>query len=68
MRRKTCKTICERAAEYLAEELEELSTFKVECKRSDKQFPYKSPEVSAQVGGYLLEQFPHLQVDVHHPE
>lgn len=56
------------AAEYLAPELEAVSTFKVESKRSDKKFPYKSPEISDQVGGYLLEQFPHLSVDVHKPE
>ena len=60
--------IQERAAEYLADQLEEISTFKVECKRSDKKFPYKSPEISAEVGGFLLEKFPHLQVDVHNPD
>ncbi len=65
---KDLATICQRAGEYLSEELETASTFKVECKRSDKQFPYKSPEVSAEVGHHLLEQFPHLRVDVHHPD
>ena len=60
--------IQERAAEYLADQLEEASTFKVEFKRSDKKFPYKSPEISAEVGGFLLEKFPHLQVDVHNPD
>lgn len=60
--------IQERAAEYLADQLEEISSFKVECKRSDKKFPYKSPEVSAEVGGFLLERFPHLRVDVHNPD
>lgn len=60
--------IQERAAEYLADQLEEAATFKVECRRSDKRFPYKSPEISAEVGGFLLERFPHLRVDVHNPE
>ena len=60
--------IQERSAEYLVDQLEEASTFKVECKRSDKKFPYKSPEISAEVGGFLLEKFPHLQVDVHNPD
>ncbi len=60
--------ICEKAAEYLEEPLEDARTFKVECKRSDKKFPYKSPEVSAQVGAHLLEAFPHLRVDVHSPD
>ena len=40
----------------------------MECKRSDKKFPLKSPEISAEVGGYLLERFPHLRVDVHQPD
>lgn len=60
--------IREKAVEYLREPLEDARTFKVECKRSDKKFPYKSPEISAEVGGYLLEAFPHLRVDVHNPD
>ena len=65
---KDLKSIQELAARYLEEELEEAATFKVECKRSDKKFPLKSPEISAEVGGYLLERFPHLRVDVHQPD
>ena len=56
------------AGEYLADTLEGCRTFKVESKRSDKKFPYTSPEISAEIGGYLLEQFPHLTVDVHEPD
>ncbi len=65
---KNLDKIQEQAAEYLREELEEARSFKVECRRSDKKFPYQSPEISAQVGGYLLERYPHLRVDVHHPD
>lgn len=65
---KDLRKIQERAAEYLARELEAAGSFKVECKRSDKKFPYKSPEISAEVGGYLLEKYPHLRVDVHNPD
>lgn len=56
------------AGEYLAPQLTEAASFKVEAKRSDKKFPLKSPQISATLGGYLGEQFPHLRVDVHHPE
>lgn len=56
------------AAEYLREALLSAKTFKVEAKRADKRFPLTSPQLCAQVGGYLLEQYPHLRVDVHHPE
>ncbi len=56
------------ACEYLKDELDDAETFKVEAKRSDKRFSLKSPEICAQVGGTLLEKFPHLRVDVHSPD
>ncbi len=59
--------ICAGAAEYLNRELSAAGTFKVECRRSDKKFPYRSPEICARVGGYLQEKFPRLRVDVEHP-
>ena len=43
-------------------------SFKVKCRRSDKQYPLTSPEVCMEMGGYLLERFPTLSVDVHDPE
>lgn len=60
--------ILAKAPQYCKAYLEDAKTFKVEAKRSDKRFPYKSPEISAQVGGKLLEACPHLKVDVKHPE
>ena len=53
---------------YLRTQLEEAKTFKVEAKRSDKHFPFKSPEICAEVGGKILEEFPHIKVDVHNPD
>lgn len=43
-------------------------SFKVKSKRSDKHYPYTSPEVCVEMGGYLLERFPELSVDVHNPD
>ena len=65
---KELSAIQKAAAEYLREELLDASTFKVETKRSDKKFAYNSPEISNEVGGYLLEQYPHLSVNVHEPD
>ena len=49
--------------------IEEAKTFKVEAKRSDKKFPLKSPEISAEVGAAILEASGgHKRVDVHHPD
>lgn len=42
-------------------------TFKVETKRGNKRFPMQSPEVSSEVGGYILENIPSLTVDVNNP-
>jgi thiamine biosynthesis protein ThiI len=54
--------------DYLADELGMAKTFKVEAKRSDKKFPLKSPEISRELGGFLLSIFNHLRVDVHNPD
>lgn len=65
---KNMDAIKQASAEYLGEELEAARTFKVEAKRSDKKFPFNSPQICAQVGEYLLEAYPHLTVDVHNPD
>lgn len=65
---KSMEDILTQAPDYLYDELMGAKTFKVESKRSDKKFPLKSPEISATVGGKILEHFPHLKVDVKNPE
>ncbi len=65
---KDMDTILREGPEYLAEQLESARTFKVEAKRSDKRFPMKSPEICAEMGGAVLDKFPHLKVDVHNPD
>lgn len=53
---------------YLADVLADKRTFKVEAKRSDKTFPMDSPALCRELGGDLLEAYPHLTVDVHNPD
>ncbi len=65
---KNLEAIQQATVEYLGEQLRGVKTFKVEAKRADKQFPYQSPEISREVGGYVLSHFPHLRVDVHDPD
>jgi len=57
-----------KAVEYCADALSGARTFKVNAKRSDKAFPMKSPDICAELGGVLLEKFPHLTVDVKEPD
>lgn len=65
---KDMEAIKSAAADYLRRNLLAAKTFKVEAKRSDKRFPLNSPAICAEMGGYLLEQFPNLSVDVHEPD
>lgn len=66
--KKNMDAVLAAAAEYLEGPLSAVKTFKVESKRSDKKFPLKSPQICSEAGGYLLSRFPHLKVDVNHPE
>ena len=43
-------------------------TFKVETKRSNKNFPIPSMEFNQIIGGLLLKNIPNIKVDVHNPD
>ena len=65
---KDMEVILKETPNYLADQLREAKTFKVEGKRADKKFPLTSPELSAEVGGAILSKFSHLKVDVKNPD
>ena len=65
---KDADAMLETAKTYLNDRLLCAKTFKVESKRADKTFPMTSIQLSQYVGGELDEAYPHLKVDVHHPE
>ncbi|MBR6903043.1 MAG: tRNA 4-thiouridine(8) synthase ThiI [Clostridia bacterium] len=65
---KDMDVILSSAPDYLKTTLKNVKTFKVEAKRADKKFPFTSPKICEQLGGKLLETYPHLKVDVHSPE
>lgn len=44
------------------------STFKVETKRGNKQFPMDSLEISRDLGAHILKNVPELSVDVKNPQ
>lgn len=64
---KNLDAIYQAVESYLGEDLDMASSFKVESKRSDKQFPLTSIAISQEIGGRLAEAHPGCQVDVHHP-
>ncbi len=65
---KNMEDIIRVAREYLPNKLGGKRTFKVDAKRSDKKFPLKSPEISAEMGGVILSFGMGLRVDVHNPD
>ena len=65
---KSFADICQQTLDFLSEDLEYAQTFKVEAKRADKSFPMKSPEICRELGARILQRYPHLKVDVEHPD
>lgn len=62
-------TITKEVGDYVEQFYEDKNiTFKVEAKRSNKQYPMTSPEICIEMGAYLLKRFPEMKVDVHNPE
>lgn len=57
--------ICAQGAELLKDCK---GTFKVSARRSDKRYPKDSPQINADMGGYILSKLPHLKVDVRKPD
>ncbi|UOQ86297.1 tRNA uracil 4-sulfurtransferase ThiI [Gracilibacillus salinarum] len=52
----------------LLRETENVQTFKVTTKRSNKEFPIGSQEFNQVLGGHLLVNTDDISVDVHHPD
>ena len=65
---KNMDTILEVVKNDLCPRLYGYKTFKAEAKRSDKRFPLKSPDISAEVGGVVLGNVRGIKVDVKDPE
>lgn len=64
---KDIATIKAQAIEF-ARQYKENDTFKIDVKRSDKNFEYDTFQLQREVGGAVLSETDHLSVDVHHPD
>ncbi len=43
-------------------------TFKVEARRANKRYPVNSMEINCELGEAVLDAYPEMKVDVHHPD
>ena len=66
---KTVEGIMEAAVKFIGDNYPDRNfTFKVDTRRANKAYPKTSMEVDADVGEALLDAYPEMKVDVHHPE
>ena len=56
------------AIKEFTDQVDKVFTFKVDVTRSDKRYPLKSPDISRDIGGYILKNSKNLSVDVHSPQ
>ncbi len=54
--------------QQIVEDENQQRSFKVSTKRSSKDTPLNSPQISAQIGGAILENFPELKVNLTCPD
>lgn len=64
---KDLDAIAKLAIEVIQRDIVLPTTFKVETKRADKNFPLTSQQISSQIAGKILPHIKGLTVDVHHP-
>lgn len=63
------KKLCEKVIAYLGEMYPDKSrTFKVNARRSRKNYPKDSMEINRDMGEAILNAYPQMHVDVHHPD
>lgn len=61
--------LCERVVAYLGEMYpDRQKSFKVNARRSRKNYPKDSMEINRDMGEAILKAFPEMHVDVHHPD
>ena len=65
---KDIESIAALAREVIKKEVKLPTTFKIETKRTDKNYPLKSLEISQQVAHLVLPSFEGLKVEVYKPE
>lgn len=63
------EALSEELVHFIDENYEEKNfSFKVNCRRINKEYPMRSMDVNIEAGAVLLEAFPDLRVDVHKPD
>lgn len=63
------EALCETVISYVDEMCEDKKiTFKVQARRARKNYPLDSNQINMDMGEAILNAFPEIRVDVHHPD
>ena len=61
--------LCDTVVKYIDDVYRDKNkTFKVNARRARKNYPKESMEINADLGAAILEAYPEMSVDVHHPD
>ncbi len=61
--------LCDRVIQYLADVYPDRNkTFKVQARRTRKNYPKDSMEINMDMGAAVLKAYPEMKVDVHNPD
>ena len=61
--------LCTTVVKYIEDVYPESNqSFKVIARRARKNYPMDSMEINSEMGGVILDAFPQMHVDVHHPQ
>ena len=65
---KSMEAVQEGALAMMKEQLKPQMTFKINTRRSDKDFPINTDTMNRELGGFILENFPESQVKMKNPD
>lgn len=65
---KSMEAVQEGALAMMKEQLKPQMTFKINTRRSDKDFPINTDTMNQELGGFILENFPESQVKMKNPD
>lgn len=65
---KTMEAVQKGALEMMKEQLKPSMTFKINTRRSDKDFPINTDTMNRELGGFILDNFPQSDVKMKNPD
>ena len=64
------ETVGKKVNEFIRDTYDDVSgkSFKIHARRSDRSYAWDSMQINREIGGFVLEEYPEMHVDVHNPD